>query len=149
MSGVSTRFFLFISRNVANDGCREWDGALDKDGYGHTTRGKKSIGVHRAAYELFVGDIPRGKLVCHRCDNRRCCNPAHLFIGTPLDNYWDARAKGRACIGDKNGLSKLTSDQVILIRKDTRRQIDIAAEYGILQTTVSAIKTRQNWKHIA
>lgn len=55
----------------------------------------ESIGAHRAAYLLWVGEIPPGMLVCHRCDVTKCCNPEHLFLGTPKQNSEDCSSKGR------------------------------------------------------
>lgn len=51
-------------------------------------------GAHRVSYEYFKGRIPKGKIICHKCDNPKCINPDHLFVGTRTDNYWDARKKG-------------------------------------------------------
>lgn len=145
---ISKSFDLFLHNNKGNKGCWEWNKSKDKDGYGRTKcNGKTSI-AHRAAYRHLIGSIEKGKILCHKCDNPPCCNPTHLFIGTPKDNYEDSRRKGRSCVGEKNGCGKLTALQVLSIRADTRRQVDIAAEYGIRQTTVSAIKTRQNWRHL-
>jgi len=66
---------------------------MDKDGYGK--HGCNSERAHRVAYKQFVGPIPGGMLVCHSCDNRLCCNPAHLFLGSPRDNTRDMIAKDR------------------------------------------------------
>jgi hypothetical protein len=130
------------------NGCWNCRGYKDKDGYSQTTLNGKRMGSHRAAYIIAYGPFPKDLYVLHKCDNPACVNPDHLFLGTAKDNYDDAASKGRAVKGSKNGQSKLTNQQVLEIRKDTRRQIDIAAQYGILQTTVSAIKTGQNWRHL-
>jgi hypothetical protein len=81
---------------VVDSGCWEWTGYLKK-GYGWTGAGL----AHRKAYALAFGAIPAGMLVCHRCDNPRCCNPAHLWLGTNGDNIRDMARKGRARGQDK------------------------------------------------
>ena len=88
-------------------GCWEWQGVLDKDGYGKAKRYGKTIRAHRLFYEEFVSNIPHGMLVLHNCDNPKCCNPEHLFIGTQLDNERDKDAKGRRRNG--YGLCKQTA----------------------------------------
>src|SRR6266702_1941364 len=76
--------------------CWEWTGYTNKKGYGQIRMGGKIIPAHKAAYILFVGPVPKGLQVCHRCDNPSCVNYFHLFVGTNLDNYNDSLAKGRA-----------------------------------------------------
>ena len=84
-----------------NSGCWLWTGAIATSGYGRVGVGYKSDGTrktgqaHRIAYEIFVGPIPRGMDVCHRCDVRPCINPDHLFIGTRLENVHDMMKKQR------------------------------------------------------
>jgi DNA invertase Pin-like site-specific DNA recombinase len=80
-------------------------------------------------------------MVLHSCDNRRCVNPAHLFLGTQVDNMRDMAAKGRTP-------TKLTKEQVLTIREDARPQRVVAAEYGITQSTVWRIKHARTWFHI-
>lgn len=85
-----------LSKHVKKAGdCWEWTGCLTIGGYGKTRAGYRHIMTHRYAYEQLVGQIPEGMFVCHRCDNRKCLNPAHLFLGTAQDNLRDSRDKGR------------------------------------------------------
>lgn len=70
-------------------GCHEWQGALDKDGYGYVKVDGKLPRVHRVMYEICIGAVPAGMLVRHTCDNRKCCNPEHLILGTIADNNRD------------------------------------------------------------
>src|SRR4051794_23315069 len=88
------------SKVAAGDECWLWTAGKDQDGYGklaigHGGRQQTHTRAHRFAYETFVGPIPDGYVVCHRCDNPPCCNPAHLFVGTPDENNDDKLAKGR------------------------------------------------------
>ncbi|MGH7022198.1 MAG: HNH endonuclease signature motif containing protein [Caulobacteraceae bacterium] len=76
-------------------GCHLWTGHRDQGGYGRMSVNKRNRAVHRVAWELVNGPIPEGMLALHICDNPRCCNPAHLKLGTQADNNRDRIAKGR------------------------------------------------------
>ncbi len=93
------RFTSKFTKN--NNGCWEWNAGCFSDGYGAFSYQRKTQKAHRISYLLFVGMIPKGKMVLHRCDNPPCVNPAHLFIGTAKDNAHDAIQKGRHR-GDEN-----------------------------------------------
>lgn len=135
---------------ATDHGCIEWTGCKLKQGYGRlNVRGSLKL-AHRISYEISVGPVPDGMCVLHRCDNPSCILPSHLFLGTKADNTNDCVAKGRQprAIGQRNRNNKLTPEQVLQIRQDTRSGSIIAAEYGIGPTQVSRIRRGELWKHL-
>lgn len=133
-------------------GCWMWTAATCDKGYGHLRKGGKDYRAHVLSYEFFKGPIPEGNdyhgtCVLHQCDRPGCVNPDHLFLGTNLENILDMRAKDRDCKGEDRPNSKLTEENVADIKKDTRYQYLIAADYGINQSQVSRIKNSQRWRH--
>jgi hypothetical protein len=109
-----------------------------------------AVTTNRAAYLLARGEIPDGLWVLHSCDNPPCCNPRHLFLGDRQANVDDAISKRRHAHGSKVGTSKLTDDQVIVIRSEYRPGlgIAIAKKYGITPQLVHLIAHGKAWKHI-
>jgi hypothetical protein len=104
---VSERFWRYVSKPVL-EGCWEWTGAKDQSGYGRlasrTPDGRRTtVMAHRVSWEIHHGPIPPGLNPCHRCDNRGCSNPDHLFLGTQKDNVHDAIAKGRIRFAREDG----------------------------------------------
>lgn len=139
------------------EGCLEWQGARDPNGYGRIFWEERVQLAHRAAYDAFVGPIPAGMNVCHRCDNPPCCEPTHLFIGSQADNHADMTRKGRGSVppsklGTESSQSKLTEADVRAIRKARSEGIPVttlAAQYGVSTSSLSAAATRKTWKHVA
>jgi hypothetical protein len=100
---------------------------------------------------MFIGDIPDGMFVCHRCDNRHCVNPVHLFVGTPKDNSQDCAAKGRKPKGEMSGNSKLTEGEVFFIKKAYSlgfRNSDVMFLIGISHNMATQIRNGRSWSHV-
>ena len=137
------------------EGCWLWMASLCGHGYGaFVLRRGKHMQAHRFSWMIHNGPIPKGMCVCHHCDNPRCVNPEHLFIGTVKDNTQDMIKKGRKapCNGENNGRAKLTIDQVLyardmyFIKRISHRAI--AKMMGISQSAMyDAIKGR-HWKNL-
>ena len=87
--------YLICNSLLTKSGCWEWNLSLSGSGYGHAHENRKTKRAHRMSYEIFIGDIPEGMCVCHKCDNTKCINPDHLFLGTHQDNMDDMVIKNR------------------------------------------------------
>lgn len=147
------RFWAKVDRRASHE-CWEWQGQRLPNGYGvaHRTPGNKTT-AHRVAWEIANGPIPTELHICHRCDNRPCVNPAHLFLGTRADNMDDMKAKGRSSRGARQWSTRLTDADVVRIRRlGTARDLsqrEIAQRFGISQAEVSNIVRRKRWQHVA
>lgn len=127
--------------------CWNWTGHIGGHGYGllAMTRGRQFM-AHRLSWEFYYGEIPKGMFVCHHCDNRKCVNPSHLFIGTYLDNINDMVKKGRHAIGEQTGIAKLNPAKVLSIFKEEESYRYLAKKYNISVSQICSIKNRKDWR---
>jgi hypothetical protein len=147
---LAERFWEKVDVRSADE-CWPWLASTKQGGYGKLGSGDGRILLaHRVSLHLTNGPVPDGMVVCHRCDNPGCVNPAHLFIGTQADNIWDMHAKGRGNPprGCQHPNARLTDDIVADIRADSRSNRQLAREYGIGKSTVGMIKARLTWTHV-
>lgn len=151
---------------VSWDGCWEYQGCLMPNGYSKIGKNGKSYLGHRLAWITARGDIPDGLCVLHKCDNRKCINPDHLFLGTKQDNTDDMMRKGRGRFvglqspncrkptppkGERHFNAKLTEKQVEEMRAmygGGATQVAIAAKFGVRQCHVSRILRKESWAHV-
>lgn len=159
------------ARLVADkDSCWEWQGSINpKSGYGQLSsweNGKRILlTAHRVSFRAFNGPIPSGLCVCHTCDNRKCFNPHHLFLGSVKDNSVDMVKKGRwyggertvhwtstspekIPLGEKHHAAKLTESDVRYIRESSETLQALSEKFAVSKTTLSLIKRMKIWKHV-
>jgi hypothetical protein len=122
--------------------CKETLWSLDSHGYGHVWRNGKLCLHHRVVWEMLKSPIPEGMCVLHKCDNRKCINIEHLFLGTKRDNTIDMYRKGRGPNnkGTANGRAKLTKRQVQAIRRSKASNKDLAEKYDVKPVTVWRVR---------
>lgn len=156
LDSYSTRFWSKVDKSGGVNSCWLWTGARLKTGYGKFTVAHQTWDyAHRVAYRLIHGDILPGRVIMHTCDNPSCVNPAHLRMGTAMDNVQDKIAKGRDTVGDHKGVrnakAKLNDDKVRLIRKrltEGETCAQLAREYGVTKESIWSIKVGETWKHV-
>lgn len=142
---------------VSENDCWGWNAFINDDGYGIIYKDGKITRAHRVSYEIFIGIIPEGLSVLHKCDNPPCSNPQHLFLGTQKDNVIDMMKKGRANFkavgrGEDNYKNILTESNVRKIREFQTQGIKrnaLAKQFGVSKSTINAIVSRQNWSWLA
>jgi len=143
----------YIKANVVvseTTGCWEWSGRRNDKGYGVVAVVHDTEMMHRASYKVFVGPIPDGLFVLHRCDNPPCCNPEHLFLGTKRDNMLDAIAKGRLFMHDgAHHNARLSVKDVAFIRGSDLSDRQLAMQFGVTRTAIKSIREKRSWRHVA
>lgn len=155
---IEERLYSHIKINEIS-GCWEWQGST-RAGYGRLTIGSRKDGTrrivmaHRLSYELNYGEIPENMEICHKCDNRCCINPEHLFVGTHQDNMDDRERKGRNVVpyGENNGMHKLTSEDVEKARLERMHLMTtyqaLADKYGVSKKTIMNAIKGKTWKTV-
>lgn len=136
--------------------CWIWLGYCDRDGYGEFSiayNNKQHVRAHRFSYEYFLGTIPENLQVCHKCDNPKCVNPNHLFLGTSQDNKNDSVNKKRHAYGIHQGGAILNDNDVKQIIENILANkyssvLDISKEWNIHQSTVNNIINETRWTHV-
>jgi hypothetical protein len=148
---LADRFWASVTRT---DGCWEWLGTVLDSGYGQVWANGKRRRAHRVSWELSNGALPAEALVLHRCDNRKCVRPEHLYVGTHVQNMLDRSERERVHhpIGITHPAAKLTDRIVQNIRERSRAgetQRSLAKTYRVSQATISMVVTRKHWGHVA
>jgi predicted XRE-type DNA-binding protein len=153
------RFWSKVGVRVQRHLCWEWEAGLFDNGYGQFKVYGQSTQAHRFAWAYFNGGgLDEWQHICHSCDNRKCCNPNHLFGGSAQDNVQDAIGKQRresqrhARSGERNNFAKVNAEIVTQIRtaydKGNVRQQMLADHFGISRAGVGLIVNRKTWKHV-
>lgn len=134
------------------DKCWNWLACCNDDGYGEQNISGKTLKAHKISWILHNGNIlAPGMCVCHKCDNRKCVNPRHLFLGTHTDNMRDMWSKGRKSHrGERNSRAKLTKEDVQKIRNlysaEYGQQPLLAKQFGVSRTMIGYIVRGQSWR---
>lgn len=137
--------------------CWNWSKSISKYGYGKFGMNGKHWRAHRLSFEIFKGEIHQNKLVLHHCDNRKCVNPEHLYLGDHYQNAQDIKKRNRTYLisepkrGGNNPCAKLNDDIVIKIRAEIKNGElgkNIAKNHNVSVATISMIKNNKIWNHI-
>lgn len=147
---IKERFLKYTS--IDNSGCWLWTGNIDYYGYGRLGFKMKTYRANRLAVLIFK-NIDAGKnFVCHKCDNPRCVNPDHLFLGTQKENMADCKSKHRTAIGKKNGMAKLSEDDVkniLLLSKSGLTHQEIGNKFNVSRSNIGSILNKKRWRHLS
>lgn len=144
----------FWGRVQKTESCWEWTGGRHDFGYGMFWFNGNNVGAHRFVWILTYGPIPDGLDVCHHCDNPPCCNPAHLFVGTNVENMADRDQKGRtnSSPGEEHPQAILTDLEVLEIRERWAYGLvtrgELAIDYSVSLGAIGHVIARRSWKHL-
>lgn len=137
------------------NGCWEWVGSIKKNGYGrldntyYWVKKYPAHTAHRFSYLVHFGEIQNNLFVCHKCNNRKCVNPEHLYLGTHKDNMIDKSNAG-SCRGSKNHKAKLNEEQVgkikVLLKSLTVKEV--AKLFSVSLNIIYRIRAKTTWKYV-
>jgi len=158
MGNKITDYKQHIRNNVKEEWCESlqsycwiWQLACNDSGYGIVRKAQVNTRIHRIAYAEFIGPIPEGLDICHKCDMPACCNPDHLYPGTEYENMNDMVSRNRQSKGSKRPAHKLLEHQIPIIRQKyatgNYTQKQLAIEYNVSRSLIGCVVTGKLWKH--
>lgn len=145
-ASIEARFWSKVPNTDDPMACWYWGGRIDPRGYGRFDLPKEGRCklmpwlAHRVSFLLTRGSLSSSAVVCHKCDNTRCVNPSHLFVGSQADNLTDMKNKGRG-----NGKRKLSIDDVLEILKSNETHSVLGEKYGVSRANIYHIKLGHTW----
>lgn len=142
----------YVGWTINDSGCWEWNGSRFHSGYGQVYFEKKNWKTHRLAYTVWVGPIPEGHVVRHKCDNPPCINPEHLETGSNSQNSDDMVVRGRSLSGERSKRAKLTRLEVMHIRDEDKAGVIprkmLAEAFGVSTDTIHDIINGRSWASV-
>ncbi len=143
---------VFWGRVERGPGCWEWRGSVASHGYGEFWISPVKWTSHRLAYTDTYGPIPEGRVVRHTCDNRKCCRPSHLILGTQAENMADMAKRSRASKGEARPNAKLTAEKVEALRAYVWSGLlphrELAKHVGVSYSVVGEVIAGKRWRSV-